>query len=546
MTSDIQVDISGGPFTSGNVTGVSISYGYNMIPAAMLTLNVARMMEKNPAFFENPTQFKKSTKSGNADQVHINIKTVSGCISFSGFFDGLSVSQAPGGLEYTAIIKSKFQVLTELYPKLMGMYPGSTIIGRSVANLTYTPGGNEYAALQAGSATISADLSPCEFYIEFLKKVCDSQKNGESYWSSIQSLSSLRSVLESTDYKANIDLCTKLIDDIDISYAKAEGWRVTRDLNYHADLIASGGDDAWSLLLNIADSCGCVILISDKKLHIVPQSNFMKLEGSCPSGGEQSTKPNQAYPADYSNFILNDNSYKNIRYCFVSGISSVAGPINRNEALHLNQCGSYPAAGEEINPDDGASGILLVETPPWMGRTIAGAIMVHSKTTATNQTQPYSKAGTSEVGDIDEAKSSIDSLSSEYQQIAESKETKKLLDNYAQARFLTEKYSERTGSFSLQFNPQWVPATTGFLASRQPKIMFNFFVTGVTHSISVSDARVGSASTQVSFNSARYGGNMGSVPGIDSNVLYGYDTGKMKALQESWLSENSATFKPRK
>lgn len=548
MNSDIQVTVSGGfPFNEAGITGVAINYGYNMIPSAMLTLNVPYIMENAGGFFDNPSSFKKSTK--NSMSVKIKIKSSRGCLNFTGFFDGLSIVQTPGGMEYTAIIKNKFQILTELYPKLMGMYPGSTTIGRMIPNLTYASGASalEYEALKVGAASIPANLAPTEFYLEYLKKVLDSQIDNGSYFSTTIDVSSVRELMDKTDYKNNLQLCKKLLSDVDISFAKADGYKCNRDLVYHSELMASGGDDAWTLLLNVMNESGCILLPSDEKLYVIPQSNFLKLDGSCPAVGAQSTAPNQAYPADYSNFVLNDNSYKNIKYCLVTPISGTAGNGNRNVAANLQRMGCYPTAGNDLQPDDGSSGVLLVTVPPWMGKTIQNAVFLNTKVLSANQSNAYGASGkTKELDSVDAAKQIIDDPMNMAGTLAESNEVKALLDNCAKARFLTEKYIERTGSFSLEFNPNWVPGTTGFLASRQPKALFNFYVTSVTHNISTSGGKSGSATTQINFNSARYGGSMGVIPSIEINELYGYSSGSMSGVQDMWLSDNGANYIPKR
>lgn len=550
MNCDVKVSISGGlPFNEAGVTGVSISYGFNMIPCATLTLNVPYIMQNNPAFFENPTQYKKSTKK--SQDIVIDIKTATGCITFKGYFDGLSVVQTPGGMEYTAIIKNKFQILTELYPKLMGMYPGSIAVGKFSANMAYNSSAAEYTALLAGGATIDANLAPNEFYQQFIIKVIESQQQSEEYFNLHQDISVLRNILEKTSYKDNLTLCKKLIEqDLDLTFAKSPSYQCSRDLPYQADLLVSAGDDAWNLLLAVMGESGCVLLASSEKLYVIPQSSFLKLDGTCPPVGSQSSKPNEAYPGDYGNFVLNDNSYKNIKYCMVTTLTDAALMVNRGSKVNLQGLGQYPKDEDtDINPDDGASGILFVETPPWLARTIAGSVMIHTKKAAGNQSAPYPSVGDKkDLDSVDEAKAAVDAKTDEFDQDfgKDNEEIKTILDNYAKSRFLAEKYTERTGSFTLEFNPNWVPATTGFLASRSPKIMFNFYVTGVTHNISLNGAKSGTAITQISFNSARYGGNMGSIPFVEQNDLYEYDSGKMKSVQQKWLSDNKATHSPKK
>lgn len=550
MKSDFEVSVTGLPFDSRGVSGITIQYGYNMIPAAMLALNVPYVMEHAASFFENPTQFKKSTKK--SMNVTINVKSVTGCLTFKGYFDGLSIVQTPGGMQYTAIIKNKFQILTEMYPKMMGMYPGSLLVSRYSPNIEYEPGGGNgiYSAIKIAGTKIDAGKAPPDFYKEYLKKCVESQES-ETFWATTPDLSAIMSIIKESgqSYKDNLQTCKKLLDsDVDTTYAKSSLYFCNRDLPYHANLVSSGGDDAWQLLLTVMGDAGCVLLPSNEKLYVVPQSNFMRLDGSCPPPGQQSTTPNKAFPADYNNFVLNDNSYKNIKYCFVSAVSNVTASTTVNQAVNLQNLGKYPENESDINPDDGASGILLTEAPPWLGRCIGNVFVVHTETVAGNLDKSYSDAGKKKsLEDIEEGKQAVKEADQKHDAKygAGAQQTKELLNKYAKARFLMEKYLERTGSFNLQFNPQWVPGTTGFLASRQPKVMFNFYVTSVTHNVELSGGRVGSASTQVSFNSARYGGSSGTIPATDSNELYQYNSGKMQALQKAWLSDNKASFTPR-
>jgi hypothetical protein len=298
------------------------------------------------------------------------------------------------------------------------------------------------------------------------------------------------------------------------------------------------------------DNAGCVLLPSNENLYVVPQSNFVALNGTCPAIKEQSIEPNVAYPADYSNFVLNDNCYKNIRYCFISCVGQGGATTSREGAIVSSWMGQYPENEDDIHPDDGASGVYVTQAPPWLGRNIGALFMLHSKQATdglTSGTAHTDIGSTKEVTDVDQGKQAATSKQQEYDSKygSQAEDVKKVLNKYAKARFLQEKYSDRTGSFSLQFNPQWVPATTGFLASRQPKVMFNFYVTSVTHHIEISGAQTGTASTHVNFNCARYGGDMGSIPTVDSNELYDYNEGSMKGLQSHWLRDNNANYSKR-
>jgi hypothetical protein len=548
MNTDVSITLSGGlPFDQAGITGVSISYGFNMIPSAMISLNVPYISEKFPEFFTDPTKYKVSTK--NANPVVINIKSRLGCLTFKGYFDGLSIVQTPGGMDYTAIIKNKFQILTELYPKLMGMYPGSMYVGKMSPALRYSGSTVRFLSMQVGGQDIPANVSPTEFYRKYLSLVIKSQQNTKDYTNIAQDISALRTILDDTNYRNNLTLCDRIINnDLDLTYSQTPDYFCNNDLNYHANLLANGGDDAWSLLLNVMNEAGCVLLASSEKLYIVPQTNFLLLQGKCPNHEEQSILPNQAYPADYSNFVLNDNSYKNIKYCIISALSELTVQMAKTNLVNMHNLGVYPSPNDHNGiPDDGSSGILFTYAPPWLANPLHASVALNNTTTSANQTLPLPISGNmTDLAAIAAAQTAIraidESLVSQYGK--DNVRIRNILNNHAKARFLTEKYSDRTGSFSLQFNPRWVPGTTGFLASRQPKVMFNFYVTGVNHNIVTHGGKSGTASTQISFNSARYGGSVDNIPSVSQNELYHYTSNEMKALQSKWLSDNNATYNP--
>ena len=553
MKTDVSVSVEGlsGLGSNGEgITGISITYGYNMIPVAHITLNTPWVQENSPDLFSNPASKKKETKP---DKVKIKIKSSTGCLDFEGFFDGMSSTQTPGGMDFTIIIKNKFQMLFDMYPKYIGVYPGSCLSYRFNNNLTIQGDDPETMYKQFGTDAIGMDdltVGPVEFYINSFKKIVQSQQ--QKIIAPGKETTPIINILEDQSYKDNLQQLIKELDNIDIDNAKTPDLQCTQCAPYVIDILLYGGDTAWDLLLHAVDDVGCVLVCSNTKLYVIPKSTFLKLDGSRPGDSkQQSSEPNKAYPADYSNFVLNDVSYKNIKYCFVEAQEDKFQPVSVIESIYADYLGQYPKDGNDITPDDGAAGVLVVQAPPYLARNLLGGVLTHNSDTRKNIEGGKAWADTGKGAPPDtpeDAASPMDSAQSKVDQKIgkDANKIKEVLDKYAKARFLQEKYTERTGSFNMQFNPQWVPASTGFLACQSPCLVYNFYVTSVTHHISTTGARSGSASTQVTFNSARWGGNVGSLPSTQSNELYNYDDGKMKGFQKKWLGDNKAKFSQRK
>lgn len=550
MNTDVEVSVSGIPGLGSNgegITGISVTYGFNMIPVAQITLNTPWVQQNAPSLFANPASFKKSTKP---DKVSIKVKSSTGCLDFDGFFDGISSVQTPGGMDFTIIIKNKFQMLSDMYPKYIGVYPGSTLSYRNIPNLTIDSG-NPAEMYTRFLNELDMVVPPPKFYLEAIKKIAKSQTLTES-WSNTKELSALRNILEDKSYKEMLSRLEQELDNINVDNADTPDLKVAQSAGYYVDMLLNGGDTAWDLLVNAMGDVGCILVPSNKKLYVIPQSNFLKLDGSRPGdSSRQSTETNQAYAADYSNFVLNDTSYRNIKYCFVECDAAALTPESVVSSIYADYLGQYPKDGNDITPDDGASGVYVVTAPPYLARSALSGIAVHNDEVRKNIEggKPWADTGKGGVPESDEAvagQMDTDEAKVDKEVGKDANKIKDTMDKYAKARFLQEKYTERAGSFSMQFNPRWVPATTGFLACQSPCLVYNFYVTSVQHTIQLSSARNGTAYTQIQFNCARCGSDVGALPSTQSNELYSYDDGKMKAFQKQWLGDNGANFSPRR
>lgn len=548
MNTDASIQVEGFAGLGSNgegISGIDINYGFNMIPTAFIRLNTPWVQKNAPDLFSGPGAYKKQTKP---DKVKIKIKTVTGCMDFEGFFDGLSSQQVTGGMNFTAIIKNKFQILSDMYPKYIGVYPGSTLAYRNISNLSINSG-NPAEMYETFLSELDLHVSPTKFYIEAIKKIAESQTNTE-LWGNTTELSALRKILEGQAYKDGLKQLTTELDNIDVSNADTPDLVCAQSPSYYIDMLMNGGDTAWDLLVNAMGDVGCVLIPSNKKLYVIPQSNFLKLEGSRPGNVQQQAKEaNQAFPADYNNFVLNDVSYKNIKYCFVECYDSALVPECSPSSIYADYLGQYPENESDVTPDDGSTGILVVYAPSYLARSALSGIAMHNDKVRDGIEGGKAWPDTGEKAPItpDAAAAGMDAIDQKVDQTIGSgaNDIKKTMDKYAKARFLQEKYVERTGSFTTQFNPQWVPGTTGFLACQSPCLVYNFYVTSVRHSLSTSDARSGSATTEITFNAARWGSTVGQLPSVESNELYGYDSGKMQAFQKSWLGDNQAKFSSR-
>lgn len=534
--SDVTVSVTGLPFDQKAVSGVAFDFGYNSIPCASLQLVSPYIEENHRDFLCDPDSYKKKTRD---NFVKISVKSKTGCLNFEGVFDGLSFSQSPGAFNYSAIIKSKFQSLLEVYPKLIGMDPSSLMLfKRNNQFLKVTPAdaNDPFAGLTIGAGTIPvAGKSLLELYIDVLKYILTSQLTIQT--NTTQNFAKILKLMQDDIYKKNITKALDMISNIDISAVKDNKILASYCLPWIVKKIVNSPDTMWDALLSGLDEMGCMLLPGVTKLFIIPKANFLKLNGSTPSSyGAQSTQPNQAWPADYSNFMVSDRSYRNLRACFVvpADVDVASCNLASGGSWKAQIYGVYPKEGSSDIKDDGATGILIKPVPPFFAANITSILAYNHKVQEDikNGQKPF-------AGPVQ-----MDSSAVFQQFLSDAKQNNQtvesygeIFDNLAKSYFLQEKYEERGGSIQLLFNPKWVPGTTGFVYSRHPSLCYNFFVTSVRHEIALGSGNSGFAQTSVNFSSSRYAGNPGSVPGTDTVDLYKYDEGKMKSTQQKWLSD---------
>jgi hypothetical protein len=539
MNSDVEVTVTGLPFNQKAISGVSISYGYNSIPVASVQLVAPYIEEEARSFLCDPDSFKKQTRDS---PVKISIKSKTGCINFDGVFDGMSFCQTPGGLSYSAIFKSKFQSMLELYPKWIGIDPGSILPFKRVINSQFqssNSGEEPYLAFKTelGNLMPAGGDNMMQFLVKMLKALVTSQKNVTNGTNTTEKVLPILGLMDGPRYKDNVDRCLAFLELVDLSNVSKIDVMASQNGGYVVDSVLSSTDTLWETLSNSLNQFGAMLLPANNKLFIVPKANFLKMSNlSVPGPQDQSTTPNVAYPSDFVSFVINDTSYKNIYGCYV--VPTFLDAHATTQSYSANYVGSYPniVSGASDNPDDGSSGLLIVNAPQFIIHNFDSIYAANEKV--------QNEMAQNFAGDKVDAPEQV---KDKYAQIAktqagQSRSIQETLDKYAKSRFLQEKYSERGGSLTLNvIKPNWVPGTTGSVYTRHPGLFYSFFVNTVTHSVSLGAGNSGSAVTQISFNSCRYAGNPGKIPGTNSVDLYSYSSGDMESLQHAWLSDVAGT-----
>lgn len=537
MTTDVEALITGLPFDQTAVSGITMSYSYNTIPVASLTLAAPYIEEVASSFLEDPDQFKQSTRDSPVD-INLNCKT--GTISFSGAFDGLSFSQSPGGFNHSAIIKSKFQAMHEVYPKFPGIDPTSVLPFKRSPTTEWQDDSEETNKLFRSplEEVNPNDKTIVEFFIELIRAAILAQQQSQSISAVDTDLCPLFKLLQDEAYVKSIDKALELLDKVDISYVKDTDVSGATGMDYLINLVINAHDTLWDTLEQGLQSLGCIMLPAKDTLYVIPAANFLKMNGTYePADKEIATTPNHAYPGDYSNFSINDVPYRNLRACFV--VPKISDPSTTMWSYETQNLGIYPADGDTGGvKDDGSTGILIVNAPDYLMRNMNGLYAKNSDVQKEIQGESTSWAGPK----VDTPEKFQEQMKKQVEEFKEEQGTfKEALDKYAKLRFMQEKYQERGGTITMQFKPSWVPGTTGFLFSRHPNLFYHFYVTNVTHTVSMSGGSVGTAITSVSFISCRYAGSGDAVNGSDEADLFNYDPAKMEELQNAWLSDVGGT-----
>lgn len=536
MKCDVEVGIDGPvPIKPMHVSGVQFTYSYNQIPWAGVELAVSYMETTGgKQLLCDPDQYKAATRG---NPVTLTIKAKTGCLSFKGFFDGLSVNQTVGGITYSAVFKNQFQYLNEVYPKFIGADPSSLLPFKRLSGLQIVaderdPYAQYRGPLRAASATLT-DKTLLEGVVEMFKAALQAQLNVTSASNMAISDFEFLKIFEEPAYKNAATKAIEYLENIDFSAVSDAKLRASRSTQWLVDAVMATTGTVWESLIAIFSELGCVMVPGNDKIFVVPQAAFLKgKDVPTPSEQQRSNLPNVAYPADYSSFYIQDVAYKNLRACIT--VPTSVEPISTMYSATLTAMGAYPVDGDDL-ANDGSTGILSVEAPQALLQNVE-AIYIERMSELDKIKSKESLADSPVPSSFNESQQKV----KEALEVANTTAREILTDalnDYAQARFLQEKYFERSGALTLEFRPSWVPASTGTLYARKPGLFYCFFVATVVHSITLGNSNTGVAATSVNFNSTRYAGSFGSVAGATDVTLFGYNVGKMTSFQTSWLSD---------
>jgi hypothetical protein len=548
-TSDVKINASG---VLGDVTptGVTITYAVGQIPAASVSyipkgedgkispggiINIDAMRRE-----EASISVSVNTRAGTGE-------TLSRKLTFSGLLDGHAVSNFVGQNSYKAVLKGKAQTLLELTTYTPGIHPaGLNPYTIASPSLKVSPQDRDSTSVRAWNSLVKDKalfkLNPIKFYTELIKLVLKAQKGSWLDYMGpgrlIDNEIPFKAIFESANYQKALGIATALFQSIDTSAvdsfpAPAGDPRIQNSIK---QLFIGGPNILLENYLNFLSTLGCTLVFGNSKIFAVPINSVLKPTGKAPSFRSTQSEINAAGPVDYVAYTYNDVGYRDIANVIVTAggyagaphsLGSVGG-VDYNHVAHFSEKAGLSKA----------SGVLVVKSHPWASAVKLGYTATDGKSAKQqmdstdsmykNQTTYDStviEVSKQKAARVDVKKQSLDFV-------------KAALTNYAETKFYQARFADRTGSFTMDFNPYWAPGTGGTMYIRETGTFVAFYVTSVTHNIDVAPGQSGNASTSVDFCCGRVGS---SPAGTNSDAFLGYDAGKEKAIQKAFVSDIGAS-----
>jgi hypothetical protein len=533
--------------------GVSIVYAVGSIPTAVVDLapddpGTIKIAGGAKGVLADVDQQKR----GDDITIAVSVESYNGdqgkrkaSLSFVGLLDGLSIGNVVGGNTYQAIIKNKAQVLLELTTHMPGLYPSSVNIYRNpMLSVTRDITQPDQSAVIAWGQLIQGEVlkkQPIEFYTGLMKKIIEKQEGGWVEYCGRENLAdgelAFKKIFEDARYKKALGRAKKIFENVDLSAVNSGSAKNllagSADVN---DMLASLFTQGSTILLenymNFLAFMGCTVIFSNSKMYVVPINSVIRQDLSVPNKGELPTEPNRAYPASYNSYMYNDNGFRDIAHVIISA-KSLAGPhtaadtIDRGAVAHFSE-------------EDGlsnASGIYVVNAHPFMAMGATSFSNKYSEKPAKKLEEGNSML--TEVIKYESCVNQVQTTRTEAEQTRTEQAKNSIKDvvkNYAETKFYQARYGDRTGSITMDFNPDWVPGTSGWLFVRETGMFVVFYVTTVTHRVDMGPPATGTAITTINFVCGRMGTNP---PGIDKDLYLGYDLGKEQDIQHGFISDNS-------
>jgi hypothetical protein len=520
--SDVSLTVTGLPF---KFTGCTFTYAPNMIPTAVLSVDPAVSDLCN-------------IESLRRKEVSICAKTPSGSLRFFGLFDGLQISQTPGGLSFSAVVKSQFQRLLEVYTIFPGLHPISANPFQQVSAFTSDP--ERVSSLNFGLTEIilfnektKVSLSGMSFpraILEVLKAGLKAQEQF-TYTTNAGGSSLLGNpdvydqVFKNKNYAENRRRAIQLLEAVDISAVESmvlTPQDVTAQLLLK-QMLFSSNTSVWQALVSAFNAITCNVVVANNKIFVLPANAFYKVPETKFTTGTQPKDPNVFSPAQYRTFQAFDNGYIDIGAVFMAGnlMSQNAG---------IRQTGLVGSFSPE---DSKGAAVYVEELPYWLSefQTAIRSRLMSNKRKIQAGREANLRPGYSDEEAAKDAKMAL--MESERLEKDANNSLKAIYDAYAQARYYQLKYNDRTGSLSTVFSNRVVPGSVGVVYSAFPRVRVDCFVSQVQHTIDMSPPNSGVALTSVSLSACRV--NFSST--IEKDLLFLADYQKIKGVQEKFLSD---------
>ena len=519
---DIGVKITG---IDAVPTSVVLTYSAGSFPCAVVGLDPVR----SKLISQDIEKVRKTP-------VNIAVTTPNGNINFDGWFDGLSYSQSPGGMQYSAVIKSNFNRIQFVYPKYLGVHPSGVSYSKVAPTVMADVFGAEQNAINTsiGNIATSKTRTLVDFLIDILKNYISMQKTWVTSHKDAPMWDKFVKILQDSKYTTLLDNALKVISNIDTSACKnlIAGSALTESAYslIKCNLLGEDGTTLWDYLVRNLSLVGCTLLVGNSKMFVVPENCFLHPSTrEVPSNQQKNlstSKPNLIYPAQYNYLQFDDNGYIDIRGCVIVG--STIQCNNSNQIT--KELSSF------MDPNAASDASILMTNLPGALNVLAQSINTISSLPAhQNVKDGNASKDKSQIVDKAKAQSAISKATTTASSIANPDgDYIKFIGNWAELLYYRSKYSDRTGTISAEFSPNWCPGTTGTVYSRYNNFWIDFYVDSVTHTLSLQAANSGTATTTINFSSGRSGVKPA---GVDSDTLFKYSTSAMLEIQKSFLSD---------
>ena len=285
-----------------NIVGATFNYGINRIPVAQLHLD--------PSSLKLFCDFDQARRK----PVSIIVNSVLGCLRFDGLIDGNSISQQPGGLSTSLIVKHPFTYLNEIYPRILGLNAStmnSFAINQTLSVDTAQVGtentlGGFIRGIQPapnyGLTQLDTNLNIIDYIVSIMSAIVASQVTGASVLTLNQSTvdntpvigSALSRVIEAGQLNSkNLGpTIQNLLSQINTQFT--QGFSLPASTPSFCTLpltdICTLEDTIFHNLLKLINQYGCVLVIGNETAFIIPETPYLKITKNATLYNKQKSK----------------------------------------------------------------------------------------------------------------------------------------------------------------------------------------------------------------------------------------------------------------